>query len=110
MGKYFYAFNNFLLQKVFKNSKIAQIYYYEPQPAGINVQSPQSESTPRRLTLVGGEIDPLRPTFYPDEAYAVCTASSIVASEQFGYGILSRGGGGGTVCVQVLLNFDINIF
>ena len=24
---------------------------YDPQSAGINVQSPQSESTPRRLTL-----------------------------------------------------------
>jgi len=31
---------------------MAQIYYYDPQSAGINVQSPQSESTPRRLTLV----------------------------------------------------------
>ena len=30
---------------------MAQIYYYDPQSAGINVQSPQSESTPRRLTL-----------------------------------------------------------
>ena len=29
---------------------MAQIYYYDPQSAGINVQSPQSESTPRRLT------------------------------------------------------------
>ena len=38
-----------ILQK--KSSKIAQIYYYDPQSAGINVQSPQSESTPRRLTL-----------------------------------------------------------
>jgi hypothetical protein len=33
-------------------SKIAQIYYYDPQSAGINVQSPQSESTPKRLTLI----------------------------------------------------------
>ena len=32
-------------------SKIAQIYYYYPQFAGINVQSPQSESTPRRLNF-----------------------------------------------------------
>ena len=32
-------------------SKIAQIYYYDPQSAGINVESPQSESTPRRLAL-----------------------------------------------------------
>jgi hypothetical protein len=38
--------------------KIAQIYYYEPQSARINVQSPQSESTPRRLTL--GSLQKLR--------------------------------------------------
>ena len=38
------------LQKEQK-SKIAQIYYYNLQSAGINVQSSQSESTPRRLTL-----------------------------------------------------------
>ena len=31
---------------------IAQTCYYDPQSAGINVQSPQSASTPRRLTLV----------------------------------------------------------
>jgi hypothetical protein len=30
---------------------MAQIYYNDPQSAGINVQSPQSESTPRRLIL-----------------------------------------------------------
>ena len=35
----------------YKNSKIAQIYYYDPQSAGIKVQSPQSDSTARRLTL-----------------------------------------------------------
>ena len=28
-------------------------YYYDPQSAGINVQTPQSESTPKRLTLSG---------------------------------------------------------
>ena len=44
--------NTFTLLIIFivrslKKSKIAQIYY----SAGINVQSPQSESTPRRLTL-----------------------------------------------------------
>ena len=33
-----------------KKSKIAQIYYYDPQSAGTNMQSLQSESTPRRLT------------------------------------------------------------
>ena len=27
------------------------MYYYDPQSARINEQSPQSESTPRRLTL-----------------------------------------------------------
>ena len=35
-------------------SYIAQIYYYDPQSAGINVQSPQSVTTPWRLTLLGG--------------------------------------------------------
>ena len=38
--------------KSLQKRKIAQIYYYEPQSAGINLQSPQSESTPRRLNLV----------------------------------------------------------
>ena len=37
--------------KSLQKEQIAQIYYYDPQSAGINVQSPQSESTPRRLTL-----------------------------------------------------------
>ena len=32
--------------KFFKKIKIAKIYYYDHQSAGINVQSPQSESTP----------------------------------------------------------------
>ena len=50
-GKYFYTFNHFYSEKSSKKSKIAQIYYYDPQSAKINVQSPQSESTPRRLTL-----------------------------------------------------------
>ena len=45
----FYEVKKILL--FFKKSKIAQIYYYDPQSARINVQSPQSESTPRRLTL-----------------------------------------------------------
>ena len=30
---------------------MAQIYNYDPQSAGINIQSTQSESTPRKLTL-----------------------------------------------------------
>ena len=44
----FYELKNTLF---FKKSKLTQIYYYEPQSAEMNVQSPQSESTPRRLTL-----------------------------------------------------------
>ena len=36
--------------KVFKKTKIAQIYYYDPQSAGINLQSTQSDSTPWTLT------------------------------------------------------------
>ena len=39
-----------------KSSKRANstnlLLYMTPQSAGINVQSPQSESTPRRLTLI----------------------------------------------------------
>ena len=44
-------FKSFLQWKVFKKSKIAQIYYYDPQSAGINLQSPKSDSTPWTLTL-----------------------------------------------------------
>ena len=33
------------------NTYIAQICYYDPQSVGINVQSPQSATTPKRLTL-----------------------------------------------------------
>ena len=40
----------FIVKSLLK-SRIAQIYYYDPQSAGINLQSPQSESTSRRLTL-----------------------------------------------------------
>ena len=36
-----------------KEVHIAQICFYDPQSAGINVQSPQSATTPRRLTLTG---------------------------------------------------------
>merc|ERR1719507_406411 len=46
-------FLSFFLGKVFNKSKIAQIYYYDPQSAGINLQSPQSDSTPWTLTLIG---------------------------------------------------------
>ena len=35
---------------------MAEIYYYDPQSAGINLQSPQSATTPRRLTLKTGQI------------------------------------------------------
>ena len=34
---------------------MAQIYYYDPQSAGINLQSPQSDSTPWTLTLGHGQ-------------------------------------------------------
>ena len=44
-------FLSFLQWKVFKKSKIAKLYYYDPQSAGINLQSPQSDSTPWTLTL-----------------------------------------------------------
>ena len=44
-------FSSFLQWKVFKKSKIAQIYYYDFQFAGINLHSPQSDSTPWKLTL-----------------------------------------------------------
>ena len=47
-GKYFYTFNHFYSEE---SSEIAQIYYYDPQSAGINMESPQSELTSRRLTL-----------------------------------------------------------
>ena len=46
-------FLSFFQRKVFKKSKIAQIYYYDPQSAGINLQSPQSDSTSWTLTLEG---------------------------------------------------------
>ena len=37
--------------KSLQKEKTAQILYYEGQSAGINLQSPQIESTPRTLTL-----------------------------------------------------------
>ena len=40
-----------VIVKSLQKRKIEQIYYYDPQSAGINVQSPQSESTTRKLTL-----------------------------------------------------------
>ena len=38
---------------------MAQIYYYDPQSAGINMQSSQSDSTFRKLTLKQGQDLPL---------------------------------------------------
>ena len=38
--------------KSLQKEKIAQIYYYEPQSAGIDMQSSQSDLTPGTLTLV----------------------------------------------------------
>ena len=43
------------MRKVFKKSNIAQFYYYDPQST-INLQSPQSDSTPWTLTLVQGLV------------------------------------------------------
>jgi hypothetical protein len=37
-------------------SQFKKVKYYDPQSARINVQSPQSESTPRRLTLLPGFV------------------------------------------------------
>ena len=45
-------FLSFLQWKVFKKIKVAQIYHHKPQSAGIYLQSPQSESIPRRLIFV----------------------------------------------------------
>ena len=39
-----------------RGTYMAEIYYYDPQSAGINLQSPQSATTPRRLTLKTGQI------------------------------------------------------
>ena len=39
-----------------KEQNSTNILYYDPQSAGINVQSPQIDSTPRRLTLTGTPI------------------------------------------------------
>ena len=39
------------MNELSERKKSRDIYYYDPQSSGINVQSPQSESTPRRLTL-----------------------------------------------------------
>ena len=43
-------FSILMVKKLQIELYIAQIYYFDPQSAGINVQSPQSATTPRRLT------------------------------------------------------------
>ena len=51
-GKHFYTFNHFYSEKSSKRAKEHKsTTYNDHQSAGIKVQSPQSESTPRRLTL-----------------------------------------------------------
>ena len=67
-GFYFYEVKkNIIFQKekgktftlfVFKKSKIAQIYYYDPQSARIKMQWPQSDSTPWTLTLINQQTMP----------------------------------------------------
>ena len=49
-NKYYY-FSKLLIIFIVNKSKTAQIYFYEPQSAGTNMQSSQSESTSRRLSL-----------------------------------------------------------
>ena len=49
-GNTFTLFIIFIVKSLQK-SKIAQFYYYDPQSAGINMQSPQSDLTPWTLTL-----------------------------------------------------------
>ena len=46
-----------MIGKSLQKEEIAQITHYEPQSAGINLQSPQSDLTPRRLTLQNMHID-----------------------------------------------------
>ena len=43
--------NSFTLLIILLVKSLQKICYYEPQSAGINVQSPQSATTHRRLTL-----------------------------------------------------------
>ena len=43
-----------IIVKSLQKEKIAQITYYEPQSAGINLRSPQSDSTPRSCCTLGG--------------------------------------------------------
>ena len=72
--KYFYTFYHFYSEnlKVFKKSKIAQIYYCDPESARINLQSPQSDSTPWTLTLWLGLSSQNSSTMLkPDVAYSI---------------------------------------
>ena len=43
---------NTLIIFIVKSPQKEQIYYYDPQSAGINLQSPQSDSTPWTITLM----------------------------------------------------------
>ena len=58
-----------------------------PQSAGINVQLPQSESTPRRLTLFEGEPFDLKTLILPiDFASPELSAVSFVSSFSDSFG------------------------
>ena len=50
MGNTFTLLIIFIVKSLQKEQNCTN-YYYDPQSAGINMQSPQSESTPRRLTI-----------------------------------------------------------
>ena len=48
---------------------MAQIYCYDPQSAGINMQSPQSDLTPWILTLITAVLTPNLMFSYTVELY-----------------------------------------
>ena len=54
--KYFHTYNHFYSEKSSKRAKEHKSTTMTPNLRGINMQSPQSESTPRRLTLGGGAV------------------------------------------------------
>ena len=49
--KYFYTFNHFYSEKSSKRAKQQKSTTMTPQSAGLNLQSPQSDSTPWTQTL-----------------------------------------------------------
>ena len=57
--KYFYTFNHFGSEKSSKRAKLhkSTTMKYDPQSAGINLLSPQSDSTPWTLTLKLTDFD-----------------------------------------------------